>query len=486
MEQGGRSSESAPPFGQGPHLLTSHTVHSSPAQARCRVTRSDHPETDHKNCCPRRVESLSHGNKCSFALVRVIVAAWSIVGMGATALLAMGSPASAAPAPVCSGGAVDTCTVTFSTPGVGQNWVVPTGVTSESFTLYGATGALTDGDGARVTGTLSLAGGTSVTVDVGGAGSGGTGGANGGGNAFFGGGGGAVRATSRSPVPTSWWRAVAAAEASAPPTKYAEHPPPRRPERVAMPTRRGTTERASPFRLSSRLPSTAVAAGAPELPLVAPLGPEGPSVHRPPLTSAAGPTPIFPGGSGAAGTSGQGGGGNGSGGGGGGGGFFGGGQGGGGAFDTANNGGASGGGWGGSSFGITGSNFAGSDTGNDGSVNAGDGQVVITYIVGAATTPPTTPTTTPGGGTASTTGGATGTTTPVLAVTGLDVLPLLVVGIGLIAGGVALVGVTSRRQRGECSGALASALVGSEAHRTRTSVPGPLVASSVQLMTSHS
>jgi len=81
---------------------------------------------------------------------------------------------------------VNTCTVTFSTPAAGQSWVVPTGVTSESFTLYGATG----GDGARVTGTLSLAAGTPVTVDVGGVGSGGTGGANGGGNAFFGGGGG--------------------------------------------------------------------------------------------------------------------------------------------------------------------------------------------------------------------------------------------------------------------------------------------------------
>ena len=49
-------------------------------------------------------------------LGRVTVAACSIVGVSATALLAMGSPASAAPAPVCSGGAVDTCIVTFSTP----------------------------------------------------------------------------------------------------------------------------------------------------------------------------------------------------------------------------------------------------------------------------------------------------------------------------------------------------------------------------------
>jgi hypothetical protein len=97
----------------------------------------------------------------------------------------------------------------------------------------------------------------------------------------------------------------------------------------------------------------------------------------------------------------------------------------------------------GSSFGIAGSNFAVTDTGNDGSVNAGNGQVVITYIVSAATTP----TTTPGPGTASTTGGATGTKSPVLAVTGLDVLPLLVAGIAFIAGGVALVEVTSRRQK---------------------------------------
>jgi hypothetical protein len=103
---------------------------------------------------------------------------------------------------------------------------------------------------------------------------------------------------------------------------------------------------------------------------------------------------------------------------------------------------------GGSSFGIAGSNPAVSDTGNDGSVNAGNGQVVITYIVSAATTPTTTTTTTtPGPGTAASTGGTTGTKPPVLAVTGLDVLPLLVAAIALIAGGVALVEVTSRRQK---------------------------------------
>ena len=219
-------------------------------------------------------------------LGRVTVAACSIVGMSATALLVMGSPASAAPAPVCSGGAVNTCTVTFSTPGVGQSWVVPTGVTSESFDLFGATGALTGGDGARVTGTLSLAAGTSVTVDVGGAGSGGTGGANGGGNAFFGGGGGGARATSSWPAPTSWWRAVAGAGASVPPTKRADHLPPRRPERVVTPTRREATEGPSPSRLSSRSRSTAAAAVAPGPPPVAWLGSEGPSVHRHPLTSA--------------------------------------------------------------------------------------------------------------------------------------------------------------------------------------------------------
>ena len=105
----------------------------------------------------------------------------------------MGSPASAiTPAPVCGG---TTCTVTFSTAGTGQTWVVPAGVTSESITLYGAIGGSTNivlgGDGAKVTGTLALSPGTSVTVDVGGAGTdGASAGINGGGASELGTGGG--------------------------------------------------------------------------------------------------------------------------------------------------------------------------------------------------------------------------------------------------------------------------------------------------------
>jgi len=105
-------------------------------------------------------------------MARIATAALSVVGVGGIALTVMGSPASAVtPTPVCGG---TTCTVTFSTAGTGQTWVVPAGVMSESITLYGAIGGSTNivlgGDGAKVTGTLALSPGTSVTVDVGGAG----------------------------------------------------------------------------------------------------------------------------------------------------------------------------------------------------------------------------------------------------------------------------------------------------------------------------
>lgn len=122
-----------------------------------------------------------------------VAALSGLVGYGVT-LDAGGADAS--PAPVCTAG---TCTVTFSTPGVGQSWVVPAGVTSASFTLYGAEGgsglqAGAAGDGGEVTGMLSLPAATTVTVDVGGKGSVGgpdAGGINGGGSGrFFGFGGG--------------------------------------------------------------------------------------------------------------------------------------------------------------------------------------------------------------------------------------------------------------------------------------------------------
>ena len=311
---------------------------------------------------------------------------------------------------------MNTCTATFSTPGVGQSWVVPTGVTSESFTLYGATGALTGGDGARVTGTLSLAAGTPVTVDVGGVGSGGTGGANGGGNAFFGGGGGGgasdiqlagadqlVAGGGGGGGGGGFGSAIQLCETPAPPAAGAG----------GNADTTGGDGAAVTVPIGVTLNGGGGGGAGTSAGGVA--GPGGTFSPPAPFDSCPGglvpPVPVRPGGTGAAGTAGQGGGG------------------------------------GGSSFGIAGSNFAVTHTGNDGSVNAGNGQVVITYIVSAATTPTTTPTTTPGPGTASTTGGATGTKSPVLAVTGLDVLPLLVAGIAFIAGGVALVEVTSRRQK---------------------------------------
>jgi hypothetical protein len=124
-------------------------------------------------------------------LERLAASAMLTLGVLGLAAFASSSPASAAsPTPVCSGG---TCTVTFSTAGTGQSWVVPAGVTSESFTLYGAIGGSGEdtvgtatflgGDGAKVTGTLSAGAGTTLTVDVGGAGGNldRTGGINGGG-----------------------------------------------------------------------------------------------------------------------------------------------------------------------------------------------------------------------------------------------------------------------------------------------------------------
>ena len=116
------------------------------------------------------------------------------IGLAGVALVDAGPASAVSPAPVCVGTA---CTVTFSTPGVGQSWVVPTGVTSASFALYGAVGgsegSIPGGDGAKITGTLSVLSGFSLTIDVGGAGSNGFstgGGVNGGGVGAFGSDGG--------------------------------------------------------------------------------------------------------------------------------------------------------------------------------------------------------------------------------------------------------------------------------------------------------
>jgi hypothetical protein len=133
------------------------------------------------------------------ALLALVPAAGglALAGGGAAPALAAG------PAPSCSAGS---CTVSFTTPGTGQSFIVPAGVTSLSVTLYGGAGGSTSfggptvagGDGALLTATLTVSPGEVLGVDVGGAGtsSAGTavaavaGGVNGGGDGFDSGGGG--------------------------------------------------------------------------------------------------------------------------------------------------------------------------------------------------------------------------------------------------------------------------------------------------------
>lgn len=144
------------------------------------------------------------GRKARRAPARAVLLAL-VPAAGAVALAAGGAaPALAAgPAPSCSAG---TCTVSFTTPGAGQSFTVPSGVSALSVTLYGGTGgstsfagpAVAGGDGALVTATLTVTPGEALGVDVGGAGTSTTGttgqsvpgGANGGGNGFDSGGGG--------------------------------------------------------------------------------------------------------------------------------------------------------------------------------------------------------------------------------------------------------------------------------------------------------
>jgi hypothetical protein len=94
-------------------------------------------------------------------------------------------------------------TVTFNYTGQAQNWTVPVDVTTVSFVVTGATGAdrwseggihLYGGQGAKVSGTLKVSGGTNVNILVGQGGQGTVGGFNGGGSGgiywYCGGGGG--------------------------------------------------------------------------------------------------------------------------------------------------------------------------------------------------------------------------------------------------------------------------------------------------------
>ena len=68
-----------------------------------------------------------------------LTASLALAARGLAALAVTGAAASAlaAVAPSCSGG---TCTVTYTTPGTGQSFTVPSGVSSVSVTLYGGKG----------------------------------------------------------------------------------------------------------------------------------------------------------------------------------------------------------------------------------------------------------------------------------------------------------------------------------------------------------
>jgi hypothetical protein len=83
------------------------------------------------------------------------------------------------------------------------------------------------------------------------------------------------------------------------------------------------------------------------------------------------------------------------------------------------------------------------DTGNpnDGSLNGGNGEVIITYTVGAASTGSTTATTSTAAAAAATPAGTA------LAVTGADLTPVLVVGGAFVAGGTLILSATAMARR---------------------------------------
>ena len=353
---------------------------------------------------------------------RCAIAGALAIGLAGVALVDANPASAVSPAPVCVGTA---CTVTFSTPGVGQSWVVPTGVTSASFALYGAVGgsegSIPGGDGAKITGTLSVLSGSSLTIDVGGAGSNGFstgGGVNGGGVGAFGsdgGGGSDVKVGGTDQLVAGGGGGAGESGGGAACT--------------------------SPASVTGGLGGNADTAGGPGGPLTVGVGPGagtlGGGQGASPGTTVGGGTggtggvasfttttcgantvTSQNGGSGDPGSANQGGLG---GGGGGGGGYFGGGGGGNRSGDNNNpfsdNAGGGGGG-GGSSFGIAGSDFVlVSDTANPSnrSLNGGNGEVVISYtvltIAPVVTTQPTSQSV-PSGGTLTFTAGASGTPTP--------------------------------------------------------------------------
>ena len=137
---------------------------------------------------------------------RLARAAPVAAGLALAAAVIPAGAAAALPSNCSQSGATVTCT--FATPGTGQSFTVPAGVSSLSVTLYGGVGGTNfngdqpGGDGAGVTADLSTSPGALLGIDVGGAGGGGTtfpepGGVNGGGSGrFSGGGGGATDVTS--------------------------------------------------------------------------------------------------------------------------------------------------------------------------------------------------------------------------------------------------------------------------------------------------
>jgi hypothetical protein len=125
------------------------------------------------------------------------------------ALLAMaGSAVAATTCPTTPGPE----SVTFSSTGAEQTCVIPTGVSSVSVMAVGGAGGAnyngtpSGGLGAVASGTLTVTGGETLYVEVGGAGSdginGGDGGFNGGGSSFFGGGGGGASDVRTDPAST--------------------------------------------------------------------------------------------------------------------------------------------------------------------------------------------------------------------------------------------------------------------------------------------
>jgi hypothetical protein len=387
-------------------------------------------------------------------MVTIASAALSVAAVCGIALTAMGSPASAiTPAPVCGG---TTCTVTFSTAGTGQTWVVPTGVTSESITLYGAIGGSTNivlgGDGAKVTGRLVLSPGTSVTVDVGGAGTdGASAGINGGGASELGTGGGG------SDVKVAGVDQLAAGGGGGAGNPEGGN------VATQCPVSGGAPGGAGGNADTAGVAGTALVVEPGEGAVTLNPGDGGGAGTMSGGAGGAGGTAsaatdcngaTVDGSVGGTGSSNQGGDGGITGvdgllGGGGGGGYFGGGGGGGASTDPAGNFPAFSGGGGGSSFPATDlisdtANVA--SIGNVGSVNGGNGQVIITYAIAAGTTAPTTGT----GATTPTTASGTTTTPSALAVTGANLTPLLIAGGSFIVGGVLILGaisVANRRRR---------------------------------------